>query len=573
MPSYQPWKQSRPEWKGCTAEQWAASRCKTDDYIAPTMPKGSAPGKMWSFGVCQKGAVVRSSGAAFARRLDHAERHFRNKHPKEFDDANNAAEAVPAAACNLASFGFTISLGLAMLCVPLVISTCVWTVWTLAAVGPARKTLSTILMCGLGPLVLPLLSSIVLGIAWVAFSVLAAAAATLLPCVVLLSALYWGLVSAAEFRTRERRKPQDGAQDITFTEMLLAIFAAATSLAVTGPVVLLLTLIKSPLVLLGATVSASSQALGAIWKSRAGPFGSLLLLVLFALGFSVGVPCLAIAIALSALVKLVGCALWPGYVACGWLRTVGAKRRAVHEFGDLARGARRELSPEVRCVSWFPPAVIGVFGGRVGGGGGEWRVEVGRLAAKAGVESGAFERMWGAFFAAVEASGRRCLAEGLLTEDAILEAQPSLIVGLPSLVLFEAVVRSPPNDDALTLRDGTELTNSSRPRGAWADARWAELMRAKHKWQQHEARILSGLGSDALQRSRRALEAVLLAGGEDPTELSEKLAALVGPGEEELSGPERDVRQALYVAALACAGHAIFKRHCNDALQAVLSVD
>ena len=58
MPSYQPWKQSRPEWKGCTAEQWAASRCKTDDYIAPTMPKGSAPGKMWSFGVCQKGAAV-----------------------------------------------------------------------------------------------------------------------------------------------------------------------------------------------------------------------------------------------------------------------------------------------------------------------------------------------------------------------------------------------------------------------------------------------------------------------------------------------------------------------------------
>ena len=116
--------------------------------------------------------------------------------------------------------------------------------------------------------------------------------------------LYWGLVSAAEFCTRERRKPQDGAQDITFTEMLLAIFAAATSLAVTGPVLLLLTLIKSPLVLLGATVSASSQALGAIWKSRAGPFGSLLLLVLFALGFSVGVPCLAIAIALSALVVL-----------------------------------------------------------------------------------------------------------------------------------------------------------------------------------------------------------------------------------------------------------------------------
>ena len=58
MPSYQPWKQSRPELKGCTAEQWAASRCKTDDYIAPTMPKGSAPGKMWSFGVCQKGAAV-----------------------------------------------------------------------------------------------------------------------------------------------------------------------------------------------------------------------------------------------------------------------------------------------------------------------------------------------------------------------------------------------------------------------------------------------------------------------------------------------------------------------------------
>ena len=62
MPSYQPWKQSRPEWKGCTAVQWAASRCKDDDYIAPVLPKGAhaAPGKMWSFGVsvCQKGAAV-----------------------------------------------------------------------------------------------------------------------------------------------------------------------------------------------------------------------------------------------------------------------------------------------------------------------------------------------------------------------------------------------------------------------------------------------------------------------------------------------------------------------------------
>ena len=43
--------------------------------------------------------------------------------------------------------------------------------------------------------------------------------------------------------------------------------------------------------------------------------------LLFGVGFAVGVPCLAIAIGLSALVKIVGCALWPGYVACGWLRT------------------------------------------------------------------------------------------------------------------------------------------------------------------------------------------------------------------------------------------------------------
>ena len=75
MPSYQPWKQSRPEWKGCTAEQWAASRCKTDDYIAPTMPKVLRPARCGPLASAKRGRLlVRSSGAAFARRLDHAER-------------------------------------------------------------------------------------------------------------------------------------------------------------------------------------------------------------------------------------------------------------------------------------------------------------------------------------------------------------------------------------------------------------------------------------------------------------------------------------------------------------------
>ena len=93
-----------------------------------------------------------------------------------------AARATVEPAAALASAGFAMSVALTLICTPVVLISALRIVWSLAAIGPARKTLSTalvLLLCWAPPL----LASIALAIAWSCFFVLSTACAVVLPSV------------------------------------------------------------------------------------------------------------------------------------------------------------------------------------------------------------------------------------------------------------------------------------------------------------------------------------------------------------------------------------------------------
>merc|ERR1712125_226148 len=119
-----------------------------------------------------------------------------------------------------------------------------------------------------------------------------------------------------------------GVDDITFRELGLAILVAIWSLCTTGPVVLALTLVKSPFVFVGVLLTCIVHALNAL-RSAARNLGAWAVIPLAAIcvGFCIVVPCLLLGIMLSALAKVAASALWPAYVACGWLRLAGAHRQ------------------------------------------------------------------------------------------------------------------------------------------------------------------------------------------------------------------------------------------------------
>eukprot|EP00966_Prymnesium_polylepis_P025060 577920-Prymnesium_polylepis.1 len=57
---YLPWdqpKDSKIQWQGCTAEQFAASRYAGSSFKMPAIPKAGDPAKTWSFGACLQGAA------------------------------------------------------------------------------------------------------------------------------------------------------------------------------------------------------------------------------------------------------------------------------------------------------------------------------------------------------------------------------------------------------------------------------------------------------------------------------------------------------------------------------------
>lgn len=134
--------------------------------------------------------------------------------------------------------------------------------------------------------------------------------------------------------------PSEIEKDITFYEMILSLLVAIISFFTTGPIVITLTVIKSPFVFLSIVYFVSKMTLNKLFdllrilhydtvKGKGFllyfwfiPF-ILCVLSFWAFGFCIGVFVILFGVLLSIIVKVTASALWPSYIASGWIRIAG----------------------------------------------------------------------------------------------------------------------------------------------------------------------------------------------------------------------------------------------------------
>ena len=169
---------------------------------------------------------------------------------------------VPGLVFNLNAVAFAFSVGLFLLTTPILVVTALQCITSLSAVGPVRKTLSILLVLVLWWAV-PLLATILLGLLWTALGILVICFIILLPLILNFVFLYYFLPAAHEFRQEQRAAAASATEppdDISFAELGLALLAAACSLVTVAPIVVLATVLKSPLVFVGVMVRRASPA-------------------------------------------------------------------------------------------------------------------------------------------------------------------------------------------------------------------------------------------------------------------------------------------------------------------------
>ncbi len=503
---------------------------------------------------------------------------------------------VPGLVFRLNSVAFAVSCMLALLATPVVLFSALQCVWALNSIGPARKTLSTTFLLVLWPLAVAVAYTC-LAIVWFVLGLGVVAFIWVTPVFVLSSVLWYTLPTLAAWRDRERANASRAvAEDITFLELGLALLAAVVSACTTAPLVAALSLVKSPLVFLGITLVSLDAVLKALGEMvRSAPFTVLIYLPALALASAGVVIGVGLGTALSVLVKVIGAVLWPGYVACGMLRTLGTRRqararscrtilvhatkaayqvvwlsdiltnasimmrtsvaaRAAWELAEVASGHRVELSEEVRRFSCLPTVTIGTLGGDA-----DWLVDFDALAKVLDVGARTLEEMWTSFFHQMNGVGRSMLDRGMLTPDFVEELPPALLIGLPSIVLLRAIERSPKGQKVLVLaRSGIKVTAATRPRGAACDAAWVSLMEAKDA---HEA---AGAGGALDESGKAALEAYMLAGGAPAADLPPVLAAAharaIGEGDA-LPPSLAAIHKPLYNVVYKMAKEGVYKQH------------
>lgn len=288
--------------------------------------------------------------------------------------------------------GFTICAALVLICVPIGLFTTIQTLWSWSAIGQTRKTLTTCLILLLW-WTLPLLAVFLLAWSWAVVGILLETAIWVLPPTFIFFGCYWGLRGAAEVRRLEREK-QPTTDDITLSELVYVLLVTVSSCIITGTILFWLTLLKSPFLFIGVMFHGSCIAIKQIFSlsNRVEAWALLLLIIAFAVGFFVAMPCVGLAIAVSWLLEVTIATLWPPFVAhYGWqgkqrhewirieslLDAVKAAYQVVWvadlltnaamfgkvemavqvagECREIAKGQRRALSNECQHVTLLPP--------------------------------------------------------------------------------------------------------------------------------------------------------------------------------------------------------------------------
>jgi len=509
-----------------------------------------------------------------------------------YDVVKNVNEFQP----NFATVGFVVSYVVVVLCFPILLGLALYAVWSLAKLGPARKTFSTILIVGFGVPLYPILAFLTLAIFWIILGVATLGLAVALPmfCAAILIIQLRGELSVFVDHQREMNQEDElVVEDITFVQLFFGIVMGCLSFCTFGVLAMALTLLKSPLVLGSCVVHGVRHSLPAFTES--GNWCPLVFLV-WCFAFVGGCIVVILGILVSMLVKLVAAGLWPAYVFTGWLRIMGGRRRndvglcapvreslkagyqvlwasdlltnacitmrfdllkqSCEEFGQMVVGLRSDLSPECRAVACLPAVTIGLLHG--------WEITAESLARQLCVPKLSVTDAWDSFAREMKRVGREALDTGVLTEDFVLSVPPELIIGLPARVLLDTVERSSGPD--IVLASGLRLTEAFRPKTDFGKMVWREMQTAM------AVRASADLPHDA----RTALCGALLAGGGDPEELPQGLAAAVqafesmGPPWKE---PCDGIYRALIAVSLECSRQSIFKSKLEEVLQALTKDD
>lgn len=495
---------------------------------------------------------------------------------------------------DFASTGFLCSYAMVLLTFPLVVFISLRFIWSIAAVGPARKTLSSILVLLFGVPLYPLLTALVLAILWIimSFAMLAVAIAGSIFVITLWVNAYF--VASCDF-AEEQREETPVVDDITFWEMICGLIMGIFCMCTFGVLALALTLIKSPIVFLACVCHGVYHTLVPIFKNT----GCWCPLAFFGwcFAFVAGVLVLILGILVSALVKLVAAAIWPAYVATGWLRLIGAGgrrqngnccspftqgmkagyqvlwaadlltntciygdfdllKRTQDEFAEIATGRREQLSPECRKISCLPPVVVGLFQG-------DWNMAERAIAKKLGVSTDVVTAAWGSLRDQMILVANEGVATGLLSQEYIMEIPPELVFGLPARVLLDTIERSTPGEIALA--SGMRISESNRPRGKFADKVWDNLQDA----------INARARMNLTYEQRLCLCGALLAGGGDESELPPGLAKALQDFESLPLSVRNEcgtVQRNLIAVALECSREHSFKHELEKVLRSLAGV-
>jgi hypothetical protein len=307
-----------------------------------------------------------------------------------------------------------------------------------------------------------------------------------------------------------------------------------------------------------------------------------------------GIVVFGLIILVSALIKLIAGFVWPTYVAAGRIVGLGQRRESIGcttsfiqgckagyqiiwfgdlltnaciigrfdllkptliEFIEIARGERIHFSSTCCKIAWLPHVTIGVFEG-------SWDVAETLMAQEMGVRKETVAEAWQSMEKQMIQVAKSSLKAGLLTEDYIREVPPSLVIGLPARVALDTIERSPAN--GVKLGTGLLISDTRRPRGAFADKVWTGFREAKTAWTEM---------GDKTSDANDLLCCMLLAGGGDPSDLPPSLQASVHNFEK--LPPEVRVRcsavyQPLIAIAIDCSRQQEFRQRICRVFDSVL---
>ena len=465
-------------------------------------------------------------------------------------------------------FGFLTTCAAAIVLMPVILYSALCMVWSLAQVGRARKSMSSVFIVLLGIPLYPILSALLMALLWVSVRVVGLACVTLGP--VALVAFVWGrLIEAKTSFIEHQQTLEPDVQDITCWQMLLGLVVGVCSLCTAGLLTAVCSLLKAPLLIVvlfcrawAWFVQSWLELVGCCQRRDAESPSSSdsdsesqvcclwawfpIILAAWIVAVLLGTCLAVLGVGILMVIELLASTIYPAYITSGWLRYAGGRRR----YGSTCLALKQGLTACVQ-VCWtfdvgtnmmicqdfseyratldeLAGAMRGSEAGRcsrlsclprldVGLADGSWDFALQEIARQLGLGSDEVDEAWRSLARQMIVIGRGAIENGWFSRDWVSELPAELCLGLPARTLLDTIERS--SSGALRMSSGLVINEQDRPRGQFFDEIWQHFTEAKNARAQVQVS----------EEEHRCLEAMLLAGGGG--NLPEGLAAVLAEAE------------------------------------------